>query len=147
MSSEERTSTIILELISDYEFRVKFDLKDLEDLIVDESPPLGSTKGPSPSRLLATAVANCLSSSLLFCLRKWKVPIQTLKTIAKTSIQRDTSKRWRVHHIDIDLFPTFEDPQHERIPRCIQQFEDYCVVTESVRKGIPININVKDTSS
>lgn len=147
MSAEERTSITTLELLSDYEFRVKFDLKDLEDIVVDEPRPLGSTKGPNPSRLLATAVANCLSASLLFCLRKWKVPIQTLKTIAKTSIRRDSSKRWRVHHIDIEIFPTFEDPQHERIPRCIQQFEEYCVVTESVRKGIPININVKDTPS
>lgn len=144
MAIEERISLTTLELISDYEFRVKFDKDDLEDLIVDELKPLGSSKGPNPSRLLATSVANCLCASLLFCMRKWKVPVRTLHATAKTFIRRNESKRWRVHHLDIEIIPEFEDPNHERIPRCIQQFEDYCVVTESVRNGIPVNIKVKE---
>jgi len=29
-----------------------------------------------------------------------------------------------------------------RLERCASLFEDFCVVTESVRKGIPVNVSV-----
>ena len=28
--------------------------------------------------------------------------------------------------------------------RCLEQFEDFCVVTESVRRGIPVAVTVVD---
>lgn len=143
MSIEERISTTTLELISDYEFRVKFDFP-VDDLILDEPEPLGHSKGPNASRVLTSAIANCLSASLIFCLTKWKIKVTGMKTIAKTSIQRNSSGRWRIHHVDITIYPTYSDPHHERIPRCIDQFEDYCVVTESVRSGIPVNVTIED---
>jgi organic hydroperoxide reductase OsmC/OhrA len=31
---------------------------------------------------------------------------------------------------------------HERFERCRQLFEDYCVITESVRQGIPVAVAV-----
>ena len=38
----------------------------------DEPPPLGDGAGPSPEQLLAAAVANCLSSSFVFAINKFK---------------------------------------------------------------------------
>jgi organic hydroperoxide reductase OsmC/OhrA len=36
-----------------------------------DPPAQGESRGPNPSRLLVAAVANCLSTSLLFSLRKF----------------------------------------------------------------------------
>ncbi|MHA1838990.1 MAG: OsmC family protein [Candidatus Ranarchaeia archaeon] len=146
MSSDEHVSTTTIELISGYEFRVKFDLEEAEDIVVDEPKPLGASKGPNASRLLATAVVNCLSASLLFCLNKWKVPVEGLKATAKTTVRRNEKGRWRIHHIDVTIHPCFPDKSHERIRRCLQQFEDYCVVTDSVRNGIPVHVSVETAS-
>ncbi|HET9820988.1 MAG TPA: hypothetical protein VFQ16_04115 [Burkholderiaceae bacterium] len=32
----------------------------------------------------------------------------------------------------------------QHLDRCLQQFEDFCVVTESVRRGIPVQVRVLD---
>ncbi|MHA2060143.1 MAG: OsmC family protein [Candidatus Ranarchaeia archaeon] len=143
MSEEERVTTTILEQVSDYEFRVKFDLDEVEDIIMDEPKPLGGSKGTTASRALAAAVSHCMSASFIFCMRKREVPLTSLKTVAKSYMRRNEKGRWRIHHIDITVHPKYEDPTHHRIARCVEIFEDYCIVTQSVRKGIPINIKVE----
>jgi len=37
--------------------------------------------------------------------------------------------------------PFGEMPRQER---CLEQFEDFCIVTESVRRGIPVAVTVVD---
>ncbi|MDP2899690.1 MAG: OsmC family peroxiredoxin, partial [Candidatus Bathyarchaeota archaeon] len=69
MSEEEKTLTVELERIQDYSFRVDFGGEGFKELVTDEKPPVGEGSGPDPSMLLAAAMGNCLSSSLLFCLQ------------------------------------------------------------------------------
>ncbi len=59
-----------LDRLEDYQLNVRFDWGKAADLLLDEPPPLGKASGPNASRMLAAAAANCLSSSLLFCLAK-----------------------------------------------------------------------------
>ncbi|MGP1685054.1 MAG: OsmC family protein, partial [Giesbergeria sp.] len=62
---------ITLRQQKDYQFNVDFG-SGIPVLAADEPAPLGSGQGPSPVQLLAAAVGNCLSDSLLFALRKFK---------------------------------------------------------------------------
>jgi hypothetical protein len=34
----------------------------------------------------------------------------------------------------------------EHVDRALAQFEDFCIVTESVRQGIAVDVKVRDTS-
>ena len=70
--SDGESITLTITQVSDYEFRVRFDDTPVADLLTDESPPIGRDAGPSPTRLLGAAIGNCLGSSLLFALRKYK---------------------------------------------------------------------------
>jgi len=45
--------------------------------------------GPNASRLLAAAVANCLTASLLFCLRKARVNVHGMRSEATATVARD----------------------------------------------------------
>ena len=55
-------------------------------------------------------------------------------------------KRLRIGRLDvtIQLSESAADVRH--LDRCLAQFEDFCVVTESVRHGIPVGVRVVDAS-
>ena len=80
--SEMPSFKLELEQQSDYEFRVKFDWPGVDELLLDEPEPLGHSAGPNAARLIGAAVANCLSSSLLFCMPKFKQTPSTLRAEA-----------------------------------------------------------------
>ena len=67
--SEEISVTVTRQ--DKYKFLVDFG-SDIAKTVADEPAPLGDGAGPSPTQLLAAAVANCLSSSLLFAHGKFK---------------------------------------------------------------------------
>jgi len=144
--SEEGRFTIELEHLQDYEFRVKFDWPDAADAVLDEPPPLGGRQGPNASRMLAAAAANCLSASLLYCVSKQEAPPGSLRTSATARLVRDDKKRLRIGGIDVQIKVGDELADSARMPRCKGLFEDFCVVTGSIRQGIPVTVEVVDGS-
>lgn len=143
--SEAMAFDVELEQLSGYEFKVKFDNPAFAELLLDEPAPLGGDKGPNASRLIGAAVANCLSASLVFCLAgKFKQPLGPLRTTVHGELVRNDKGRMRIGHLDvtIHLLDNAADVQH--FERCLAQFEDFCVVTESVRHGIPVGVRVVD---
>ncbi len=134
---------ITLEQLQAFEFKVKFDW-DVPNLGLDEPPPLGASHGPNASRLLAAAVGNCLSASLLFCLQKSRVPVTGLTATVSGKTTRNEQGRMRLSQFDVSItLPGADDARRER---CLALFEDYCVVTQSVRQGIPVHVRVVDAN-
>lgn len=144
MSEAEQTFGITLEQVSDYEFRVRFDETSIPDLITDETSPLGGDAGPNPSRLLAAAVANCLSASLLFALRKYKNTPGPMGAKAQVTLARNEHGRLRITHVGVDLQLADKADVLEHLDRVLAQFEDFCIVTQSVRQGIAVDVRVLD---
>ncbi len=142
MSEEVGKFTIQLEQEEDYAFRVKFDLKKADDILMDEPPPLGERNGPNASRLLAAAAANCLSASLMFCLAKEDVPARAVKTEATCTMVRNDKKRLRLGRLDVRITAGDELIDVKKRERCMKLFEDFCVVTASIRQGIPVGVEV-----
>jgi organic hydroperoxide reductase OsmC/OhrA len=144
MSSEQVKVT--LTQISDYSFNVSFDETDIPDLLTDEGAPLGGGKGPNPSRMLLAAIANCLSASLLFAMRKYKNTPGTIRAEVRGTLGRNAEGRMRIQHVDVDLHLPDAADRYDQFERILQQFENFCVVTESVRSGIEIAVQVHDGS-
>jgi organic hydroperoxide reductase OsmC/OhrA len=137
--------TIQLEQQQGYEFRVKFDAPNIPPLLLDEPEPLGQGRGPNPDRLIAAAVANCLAASLLFCMRnKFKQTPGALRAEATGTLTRNEHGRMRLGGFGVTI--QLSDPAERiaHLDRCLQQFEDFCVVTESIRHGIPVQVKVVD---
>jgi uncharacterized OsmC-like protein len=132
-----------LSLIDGYKFNVEFDIDCMPKIIVDETKPEGECLGPNPPRLLAVAVGHCMSSSLIYCLKKARIPVKTLETIVKTNLFRNENQRKRIGNIDIQIQLRINEEDKRRVNRCLTIFEDYCTVTQSIRKGIKVNIEVK----
>ncbi len=142
--NDEQTIELSLEQVTDYEFRVCFNDSAVPDLITDEASPLGYEAGPDPSRLLLAAVANCLTASLLFALRKSKNDAGWLSAHARAALARNERGRWRIKRIDVELSMTVDAATLQHLERLLGQFEDFCIVTESVRQGIPVDVVVRD---
>lgn len=146
VNDAEQVIEISLEQTQDYQFKVHFDETAIPDLITDESDPLGHDAGPNPSRLLVTGVANCLAASLLFALRKYKNAPGMLGAHAKATLTRNEHNRLRITHIAVDLQLADAADSLEHIDRVIEQFEDFCIVTQSVRQGIAVDVSVRDAN-
>jgi uncharacterized OsmC-like protein len=130
-----------LEQREGYAFDVAFD-KPFAPLQTDEPPPLGKDSGPNPSRLLAVAIANCLAASLVFCLQKKGEKVAGLLATVHVEIVRGDTKRLRIGKVDVTLKAPLP-PSSAALGECLEMFEDFCVVTQSVREGIDVRVNVE----
>lgn len=136
--------TVTVEQESEYVFRVSFDDTGIPDLMTDEPAPLGGGTGPNPSRMLVAAVANCMSASLLFALRKFRNAPGKLVTTATATMGRNEQGRLRVSRIDARIRLPDAVESYVQLPRILAQFEQFCVVTESVRHGVEVDVQVLD---
>ncbi len=130
-----------VEHVEGFEFRVKFDKPQFAPLLVDTPPPLGHDKGPDAEHVLAAAIGNCLSASLLFCLVRAKVPSPAVSAEVELQIVRNEARRLRIGKINVMLHTNLA-PDDPALARCISTFEEFCTVTQSVRQGIEVDVQV-----
>jgi uncharacterized OsmC-like protein len=142
--SEDSGFSLTMNQIEDFEFDVRFDWEHLPTLTLDEPEPIGRRKGPNAARLLGAAVGNCLSASLLFCLRKSRVEVTGMETRVRGEHRRNEKGRLRIGRIAVEISLDTPDEDRGRVARCLGLFEDYCLVTGSVRKGVDVSVAVVD---
>jgi organic hydroperoxide reductase OsmC/OhrA len=142
--TEDPRFTVNLEHLKDFEFKVRFDWDDVPELVLDEPEPLGHQRGPNAARILAAAVGNCLSASLLFCLQKSRAEPRGIKTRVTGTLARNEKGRQRIGGLQVRIDLEGPDDQVPRLERCLGLYEDFCMITESVRAGIPVGVEVYD---
>lgn len=136
---------ITLSLEADYRFQVDFGLAGVPSLRTDATPPLGHGQGPDSERLLMAAVANCLSASLAFSLRKFKNHDVPMHTSARGQLGRNERGRLRMHGIAVEIRLGVPAAGLRLLERALAQYEDFCVVTQSLRGAIPVTAMVFDS--
>lgn len=135
---------IVLEQEGLYAFKVNFEGTDLEALHTDEPAPLGAGAGPNPSALLLAGVANCLSASLLFALRKFKNDPGPIRAEIVARKERNAEGRWRIPRAEVTIRLSDKAVDLEHFDRVLAQFEQYCIVTQSVRDGVEVAVRIID---
>lgn len=139
------SETVQLQQQQDYRFEIRFGPGGVP-LLADEPPPLGAGAGPSPVQLLAAAVGNCLSASLLFALRKFKQVPDPLSASVTAEVGRNAEGRLRVLQLQARLTLGVPAAQIEHLDRVLATFEAYCTVTQSVQAAIPVQLQVFDST-
>jgi uncharacterized OsmC-like protein len=139
---DEKEFDLTLRLVEGFKFDAEFDGEKMANLLFDEPEPLGEDEGPNAARVLAAAVGNCLSASLLFCLRKARVSVEEMETEVHGRVARNERGRLRVAGIGVRVVATIPPDDQKRVDRCLGVFEDFCIVTGSVRQGIDIEVEV-----
>lgn len=129
----------------DYRFDIAFG-DEMPLLTSDEPAPLGTGLGPSPLQMLCAAVGNCLSDSLLFACRKFKQLPEPIQCAVTAEVGRNSDNRLRVLRMNAQIRLGVLAASLEQLDRVLAQFEEFCTVTQSVREGIPISVEVFDSA-
>lgn len=132
-----------LRQVAGYKYDITFDELPGMKLTSDEPVPTGKSEGATAAMLLSSAVGHCLTSSLLFCLEKSRVKAKDVSTDVELSMERNQKGRWRVKDIKVKLKPLVETVDAEKLERCKGIFQDFCIVSTSVREGIKIDVEVE----
>ena len=144
--SEEMKAEVGLSLAKGREMIFECNLGEIkvEDCYIDEEHKKEPEMwGPNPSRMLGTAILGCLSASFIFCLKKREFSVKDLDAHAEVIIKRNDQGFWRVQKINVDIKPKIDTPEmRKRADTCLKMFERYCIVTQAVREGIDVDVNV-----
>ena len=140
--SENHSFRVEFHQKKDFSFNVDFGLKEVDKFLMDEPEPLGEEAGPNASRVLAAAVGNCLCASLLFCLRKSRVETSDIKASVNGAWVRNELGRWRIKEMQVEIMPSIPEEHSKRLERCIEIFEQFCVVSQSIKDGVKINVKI-----
>lgn len=131
-----------LKLIENYLFQIDFG--EFGNLLTDEPAPMGGGEGPDPASLLAAAVVNCLSASLMFAFRKYKDDAGELTATVTGTFGR-VGKYQRVTQLNVQMQLGAARADLPNLDKVVSQFENFCTVTESVRNGVPVTIAIVDS--
>lgn len=137
----EEQITVTLTRQDKYRFLVDFGF-GVPQSVSDEPPPLGEGAGPSPTHLLAAAMANCLSASLLFSLGKFKEDPGAITATAVCGFGRNEKNRLRIIGANVEITLGVAPESLPHLDRALAQFEDFCTVSQSIRAGIPFTVAV-----
>ncbi|MBR9907202.1 MAG: OsmC family peroxiredoxin [Gammaproteobacteria bacterium] len=138
---ENPAFVVNLKLLEHYKFEVDFG--EFGQIITDEHEPVGHGEGPGPSQLLAAAVANCLAASLMFAIRKYKGDPGQVTAKVQGDMER-VDGRLRISAMQVELNLGQAAEHIDKLDRVLEQFENFCVVTQSVRNGIHVDVTVLD---
>lgn len=140
---EKKPLVIELRLLENFLFEIDFG--EFGNIMTDESPPVGGGEGPEPGMMLAASVANCLAASLLFALRKHKSDPKGLRATVEIETGR-VDRYLRITGLHVKLHLESAQQDLPGLDKALEQFENFCVVTQSVRQGIPTSVEVFDGS-
>jgi uncharacterized OsmC-like protein len=148
--ADEMKTKVGIKLAEDMIFKCDLGSMKVEDCYIDEvNKEEVDMLGPNPSRMLALAVLGCLSASFIFCLKKKDFAVNDLNAEAEVTITRNEQGFWRVKRIDVQINPEIQNKDAiKRIEQCLKVvdsipfFQKFCSVTEAVRSGIEINVNI-----
>jgi uncharacterized OsmC-like protein len=146
MSEDEVRTTVKLQLLEDMIFKCEMGNMEVKDCYIDETNQEEADMwGPNPTRLIASAIAGCLSSSYIFCLKKKDFKLDEFEAESEAVVARNEQGRLRIKEINVTLKPRSDKEEvKKRMNQCEKFFEKFCTVTASVREGITVNVKFED---
>ncbi len=127
--------------IENYRFEIDFDEWEGK-IVMDEPAPLGESKAPNAGMMLSSAIGHCLCASLQFCAGKAHGKVDDLSADVETTLARNDRGRWRIEGIKVHMKAMMDEENQKRFGRCRELFEDFCIVTGSVRQGVKVDVDL-----
>ena len=122
-------------------------VRDFTDIHTDEPESFhGTNKGPSPVEYFLIGIGGCIGSTFVFCCKKNNIEIEdisvTIDGIITHKEERENLLQFDRIEGKIDFIPKNVSKDEIAIKSCIKDFQKYCVVSNSIQQGIPMNVQV-----
>jgi uncharacterized OsmC-like protein len=109
----------------------------------------GTDTGPSAAEYLGTSIGGCLGTSFAYCARQVDLQIQAIKIAVDVDLHHEGGDGGegkgplRITGAKADMIVTLKDDSDaDVLDMCIESFRKYCVVTQSVINGIPVDVKI-----
>jgi putative redox protein len=104
----------------------------------------GTDIGPSPVEYYLIGIGGCLGSTFTYCLQKQKVEIDSLEVVVDGQLKHASpNMSLQLINIEVELLITVKDGQpSDKIEQCVKTFQDYCVVSNSITQGVPLDVKI-----
>lgn len=135
---------ITINYIDNLHFKAK--IRDFDDINIDEPESFhGTDLGPSPVEYLLTGIGGCLSSTLMYCLRKRNIVVNHLETSIDGELKHKQPHLYlRLTKVHVEFNLTLKEGYNENdLNRCIREYRKFCPIYEPLLDGIPISIDLK----
>ena len=141
---KEISTEVKLKLEKDMIFKCELGGIRVEDCYIDDTNKVETEMwGPNPARLLGMALLGCLSASYIFCLKKRNFTTEDLEATGEVIIGRNEKGFVRVKRVNVNMDVKIQgEKMRKRAEQCKKMFEQYCTVTQAVREGINVEVNL-----
>ncbi|MBN1803292.1 MAG: OsmC family protein [Candidatus Lokiarchaeota archaeon] len=119
--------------------------RNFNNIHIDEPESFhGTGLGPSPVEYTLIGIGGCLGSTFSYCLSKKGIEISDLKVIVDGKMKHEEPDgRLRLIKIEAELQLTTKNNENiKHIDECSNTFLEYCIVSNSIARGVPIDVNV-----
>jgi len=122
----------------------KASVRQFNNFNVDE-PTLfhGTDLGPSSVEYLLIGIGGCLGTTFIYCLQKRNIKMKSVEIVVDGKLSHMGPKMLlRLTKVDAEIkFKPEENASSKEINFCIKKFREYCIVSNSIAEGLPINVN------
>ena len=133
---------VLLNYTKDLHFKAS--ARNFKDFNVDEPASFhGTDLGPSAVEYLLIGIGGCLGTTFIYCLQKNNIELETFEVVVDGELSRTGPKMLlRLVNVDVDMkFTPKEASSDVEINRCMKEFTEYCIVTNSIAEGVNVNVN------
>lgn len=119
--------------------------RHFDDIHIDEPESFhGTDKGPSPVEFFLIGIGGCLGSTFAYCLQRHNVEIDALEVVVDGLLKHaGPEMSLKLVNIEAELLITARDnDSSEKIEQCINSFQEYCIITNLITQGVPLDVRV-----
>ncbi|MBY9015991.1 MAG: OsmC family protein [Candidatus Lokiarchaeota archaeon] len=122
----------------------KASVRNFKDFNVDEPESFhGTDLGPSAVEYLLVGIGGCLGTTFIYCIQKRNIELNEFKVLVEGKLTHVGPKKLlRLVNVDVEMkFSVKETTSKESINKCVKDFRENCIVSNSITDGLPIKVN------
>lgn len=134
---------ISIHYLENLHFKAK--IRDFDDFHLDEPESFhGTDLGPSSVEYFLVGIGGCIASTFAFCLSRNGIPLDDLELVVDGKLKHSGPNRsLTIVNVDVSLEFSGSSEREEKIEFCINNFKQHCVISNSLKQGFPVNVNIK----